>query len=321
MNWLNCILVATDFSDCAAQAQEYALFLASACKARLDFVHAFELVPGLYADEVPTQQLYLEEVRRQIDRRIEALVKAAEKRGVAASGRQMHGIASEQIIEAAREQEADLIVVGTHGRTGLAHVLLGSTAERVIKGAPCPVMTVRCPVQPELSVPFEPAKPAPHVHQILAPVDFSDCSLDALEYTVQVAKQFAAAVTILHVLESPPIGLNVSRAEITRRKKVLAEFEARLSDMVEVFKSQALVAQCSVREGAPADVILGAAQEYHADLIIMGTHGRRGVSRLLFGSVAEAVLRRSPSPVLTVKSPKFSPGHRRVLTSTMNAER
>ncbi|MES4786478.1 MAG: universal stress protein, partial [Nitrospiraceae bacterium] len=58
-----------------------------------------------------------------------------------------------------------------------------------------------------------------------------------------------------------------------------------------------------MREGTPADVILEAAQEQHADLIIMGTHGRRGVSRLLFGSVTEAVLRRSPSPVLTVKSP------------------
>ncbi|MER3424782.1 MAG: hypothetical protein C4293_17740 [Nitrospiraceae bacterium] len=244
MNWLSRILFATDFSDCAAQAQEYALFLASACQARLDFVHAFEFVPGLYPDEVPTRQLYVDEVRRQIDRQIEELVKAAEERGVSASGRQMLGIASEQIIEAAREQETDLIVVGTHGRTGLERVLLGSTAERVINGAPCPVLTVRCLQGTEPSARLSQGKPSVRIHHIAAPVDFSDCSLDALEYTVQVAKQFTAAVTILHVLESPPVGLNFSRTEIARRKKVRAELEARLSDRRSKLKSLSRGAAC-----------------------------------------------------------------------------
>ena len=109
------------------------------------------------------------------------------------------GIPSEEVITAARAEDSDLIVVGTRGKTGLAHVLLGSTDERVIRGAPCPVLAVRTESADNedegvLSRPVT-------LERILVPVDFSDRSLDALEYAVVVAQQAKASLMLLYVLE------------------------------------------------------------------------------------------------------------------------
>jgi nucleotide-binding universal stress UspA family protein len=229
---------------------------------------------------------------------------------VQATNWQALGIASEQLIDAARKEAVDLIVVGTQGRTGLEHILLGSTAERVMKGAPCPVMTVR-------SIGAAPSHDTPiTIKQILAPTDLSDCSLDALEYTIQLAKQFKASVTILHVLEWVSVGLDFSAAEVAEGGRVRRETELRIVALADLIRAQGLRAEAVIRGGgAPADFVLELAGERGADLIVMGTHGRRGLSRLLIGSVSEGVLRQAACPVITVKSPKFAPGHHRVLTT------
>lgn len=313
MQLLNRILFATDFSEGAGRAQVSAFFLASACRAQLEFLHVFEYQPGAFPDYVISDQV-IDEIRAGISRQLDELVSRAVEHGLTASARQCVGIASEQIIDTASELEADLIIVGTHGRTGLDHILLGSTAERVVKGASCPVLTVRVGRPPEAAEPI-------HIRRILAPIDFSDCSLDALEYTVQVAKQFAATVTLLHVMEWRTIGLNFSPADLAEGQKVREQVQCRIAELTDLFRSQGIEATYAIRGIDPVDTILDYAVDQREDLIIMGTHGRRGVSRLLVGSIAEAVLRRAPGPVLTVKSPKFTPGHRRVLTTAMNAER
>ena len=306
------ILFATDFSDCAGRAQEYALFLAAACGACLDILHVLEFQPGMDPD-YPVNHLYLEHLQKETGALLDALVTHAAQRGLTANVHQVTGIPSQWITVMAKEKEVDLIVLGTHGRTGLEHILLGSTAERVVARAPCPVLTVRLERARLMSDEVQAAIAAPAIRTILVPIDFSDCSLDALEYAAQVAKQFRAAVTILHVLEPVSYSLDFSLTHAGEARAQRERLEARLSEMAASLRRAGLTAGHVLRGGAPADSLLDWSREQAYDLIVMGTHGRRGVSHLVSGSVAEAVLRHAFCPVLTVKSPKFGPGHQRIV--------
>jgi nucleotide-binding universal stress UspA family protein len=213
---------------------------------------------------------------------------------------------SQKVGELAKMLGTDLIVMGTHGRTGLDHVLLGSTAERVVTTAPCPVMTIRLEKRDERSGPI-------NLRGILAPIDFSDCSLEALDYGVQVAKQFGASLTILHVLEPVSYGLDFTLYRTAERESLKERTESRLAGLVEIVKSEGVPAHSEVRGGLPADTIVRAAHDSSYDLIVMGTHGRRGLSHVVSGSVAEAVLRRASCPVLMVKRQTRIPHHLQLL--------
>lgn len=306
------ILFATDFSECALRAWDHVLFLGKACGAGLDILHVLEFQPGMDPDfEVNSR--YLERLREQAVPKLDELVNLAALAGLKAQGRVSTGIPSQQINETAKQYDTDLVVLGTHGRTGLQHILMGSTAERVVIGAPCPVLTVRLLRKPQQPGQAQPIPALTEITRILAPVDFSDCSLEALEYAVQVARQFGATVMILHVLEPVAYGLDFTLSHAAEDRKRREGLESRLSQFAEVLRSNDLSARFAVRGGVPAESILNAAREDATGLIVMGTHGRRGVSHLVSGSVAEAVLRHAECPVLTVKSPKFKAGHRRVL--------
>jgi nucleotide-binding universal stress UspA family protein len=297
------ILLATDCSKEAARAQEVAVFWARACRAGLDILSVLEAPPGMDPG-YQVNQLYLDQLQKEAGRVMDRVAREAGDCGVAAKTRMLRGIPIQQINETAAELKSDLIVMGTRGRTGLAHVLLGSTAEGVVRGAPCPVLTVRS-AEP-------PGRPA-GVTRILVPVDFSDCSLEAMEYAVQAARAFSASVVILHVIEPASYGLDFTLGHAGDAKKAAAALDARLGEFTALLAGQRIQAQHQLHGGAPSSVIPDIARAVEADLIVMGTHGRRGFSHLVSGSVAEAVLRHAPCPVLTVKSPKFGPGHQRVV--------
>ncbi|MGH7229845.1 MAG: universal stress protein [Nitrospiraceae bacterium] len=305
------ILSATDFSESAINAQDYAVFLARAYEAKLQVVHVSER-PLWFRPSAPAA-LYLEQAREEAALQLVQLEKHLVESGLAgAQCRLVLGIPSEQINAQAREMAADLVVVGTHGRTGLDHILLGSTAERVIKGAPCPVLAV--PIIRDRNLEGDGgSRTTPSMQRILAALDFSSPSLDAVEYAIQVANHFGAAMTLLHVLEPVyhdlDLGLGTSEQECQKRD----HWRTQLAELAGLIRSFGLAAEAKIRGGVPADSIVACAEDQGADLIVMGTHGRRGWSRLRFGSVAEAVLRQAPCSVLTVKTPKFEPGHRRVL--------
>jgi len=192
--------------------------------------------------------------------------------------------------------------MGMRGKSGLAHALLGSTAEGVVRDAPCPVLTVRAGAQI-----------TPHVTRVLVPVDFNDCSIEALEYAVQVARQFEAAVVILHVVESASYGLDFTLAARGDAKKLKEAVTARIEEYARAIKSQNVAVESVVHNGTPGESILAIAATKSTDLIVMGTHGRKGFTHLVSGSVAEAVIRHAPCPVLTVKSPKFGGSPQRII--------
>jgi len=305
------ILFATDFSTCAAQAYEYALRMASISKATVHILHVLEFQPGM-DPEFPVNRLYLDQLRKETGEQFAALEQQARRLNLRIMEHQKMGIPSREIVEAARQFDVNLIVLGTHGRTGIEHVLLGSTAERVIKSAPCPVLAVRDSGVPPARTTDKDA-PAIAIERILAPIDFSDCSLDALEYAAQTARQFKAKVTIVHVMEPVAYGLDFTLAQ-PRGQDRQERLSARLSELASALKGCGLEADYALRGGLPAETILNAERAGASDLIVMGTHGRRGFSHFVSGSVAEAVLRRARCPVLAVRSPKFGSGHRRLVS-------
>ena len=306
------VLLATDFSRFSEGAEALACSLASSWGATLTVMSVLEFPPGMNPD-YPVNRLYLSELMKQATKQLIDLKARAAKRGISVHTSITAGIPSEEVLAAAKTDDMDLIVVGTKGKTGLEHVLLGSTAERIIRMAPCPVLAVPAEIQRAEGGCGAPNRP-PVLERILVPIDFSDCSLDAMEYAVLVAQRAKASITLLHVLEPVSYGLDFTLLHETKRKQMRTVITERLSSLVSALTSAQVTSEFLMRGGLPADSILDAALAQPADLIVMGTHGRRGLSRTFFGSVAESVLRKARCPVLTVRSPKFHPSHRRVFS-------
>ena len=301
------ILFATDGSQGSARAEAYACALAQSWGASLTVMSVLEFPPGMNPDYA-VNRLYLDELMQETTARLVEVTARAGGLGLSVQSRIATGIPSEEVLAVARAEEADLVVVGTRGKTGLEHVLLGSTAERIIRMAPCPVLTV--PGAKQLAG----EHPKATVMRMLVPVDFSDCSRDALEYGALIAQRSNVSMKLLHVLEPVSYGLDFTLPQMAQRESSKIAITKRLSDFVSALSSLGLASDFLISGGLPADSILDAARAQSVDMIVMGTHGRRGVSHVLFGSVAESVLRRSSCPVLTVRSPKLPPDHRRVLS-------
>ena len=291
------ILVGTDFSECAARALDHAVFLARASSASIELLHVVEVLHETDLDSVAAAQ-YFEHSRKEAERPLSELATHLAELGLAATWTLRLGIPSQHINTVAADCGADLVVLGTHGRSG-PHIALGSTAERVIRGAPCPVFTVRSVQDYHRLVGNRVAAAAPTIGHMLTPVDFSPCSLDALDYTAEMAQMLHAGVTILHVLEPVFFDLDVAIGQIAKEGEKRQQAESRLAELIEWLRPRVPSVQAAVRGGIVSDSVLAGADG--CNLIVMGTHGRRGLSQQITGSIAEAVLRRTQCPVLTLR--------------------
>ena len=304
------VLFATDFSHCAEQALNHALAIASSWKAELHILHVLEFLPEMNPD-YPVNHMYLEQLRHEAARDMAAIEQRVTRSGLPARATIDVGVPSQRIEALAAQTGASLIVMGTHGRTGLEHVLVGSAAERVVRTASCPVLTVKA----RGVAPSQATVPANGLRfqRLLIPVDFSASSLEALEYGVQFAKHVGAAVTILHTLEPVAYGLDFTLGSSLEWRTQKAYVEGRLEILRALCTSNGIKAEQVLKAGTPADSIRDYAERQQPDLVIMGTHGRRGISRMLSGSVAETMLRMAPCPVLTVRTPVFGSDHERIM--------
>jgi nucleotide-binding universal stress UspA family protein len=142
-----------------------------------------------------------------------------------------------------------------------------------------------------------------NIKTILVPVDFSACSEQALDYAIELADKLGATVHLLSVIGLPTYGVPELSVGITATMmdNMIADNQAALDALA---RPRKLDGKTLIRAGDARDVILQTVEELHADLVVMGTHGRRGISRALLGSVAEMVVRTSPVPVLTVRGRK-----------------
>lgn len=208
------------------------------------------------------------------------------------------GDAYAEILRTAGESNCDLLVLGTHGRSGLGRLLMGSVAEAVMRHANCPTLTVRSGA----AVPNSRA-----IRTIVVPTDFTRHSEAALRVARGLARDYGAKLVIVHVVEA---GLVPAPSN-----ELLLHFELG-RDALDAVRDRAegtdlkLPVDTQLRSGDPASEILAAAEEAHCDLIVTGSHGRTGFGRLFMGSVAEAVMRRASCPVLTVKVPAPPAGRR-----------
>jgi universal stress protein A len=136
------ILVPVDFSDSSSKAVKYAHHIGELTKADLMFINVIEHDGSLALETVP--RVCIEELKANTEENLRALVQAARESGIkGATSTSRSGMPAHEIVEAAKESDVDLIVIATHGYTGWKHFPIGSTAERVVRAAPCPVLVVR----------------------------------------------------------------------------------------------------------------------------------------------------------------------------------
>ena len=275
------ILFPTDFSDCADAALEYAVLTAKKYKASLEFLYVDEatylLNPmGPYGDN-DLHQLS-DNVTSYADKKLDDTIQRLHH-GVVGHKHVVIGRPYYQIVETARSIKADMIIMGTHGESGI-NAIIGSNAERIVRQAPCPVMTIRQ------------KRDANHICRMLIPVDFSDMCRQTMKQIIAYARDFACELTLVYV--------SVSHKNETE-KGIQDDFERFLSriDITGVIYRTMMVKAHT--EGAG---IIECAVKNEIDVIAMGTHGRTGLKRVLMGSVTSEVVNNSPVPVVTFRSVK-----------------
>ncbi|HEU5245601.1 MAG TPA: universal stress protein [Candidatus Udaeobacter sp.] len=288
------VLVPVDFSAPSLGALEFALPLIKHFGADLHLVHVFATdhpFTGLVGMPFVLPEL---ETGRSIH---EQLKDVAKKYSIALRPENLHvmqGRAFEEICRLGRDTGIDLIVIATRGNTGLKHLALGSTAERVVRYSSCPVLVTHG---------AKPSGGLPGFREILAPLDFSECSMQGLAYAKAFARHFKSKITLLNSVHFP---YYVASDEYARydlpRLMQHAEIFARdqMRDLFEKTDWNGLEVETSLQTGHPGQEICEHARDSDVDLIVISTHGSTGLTHLLLGSVAEYVVRHAHCPVLVV---------------------
>lgn len=289
------ILFPTDFSSCAEEAFAHAASLAMAHQARLHVLHVVSVGPEEDPDN-PLQYFPLEEqVLREtaLQDQLAAALAARRQDGLEMVPAQVTGVTTETaILDYAVEQAIDVVVMGTHGRRGMEHFILGSIAEKVVRLAPCPVLTVRAGTQQALP---------PTWKRLLVPIDGSDFSLLALDYAQELAQEHGSHLDLLHVIQFEEMPRYERQAVHWTYADIERLAAASLQNWVAPRLATDLPHTLHLAFGDPDADIVSFAQEHHNDLIVLATHGRTGLAHLRMGSVAEQVVRLAPCAVWTVR--------------------
>lgn len=291
------ILCPVDFSTCSDQAVHAALGLAKRMGASLELVHVVQtptyVLPLMPMGGPPID--LLRDLPKRLKAQLDALRDRLSAGQVTITTHLREGVVHTQIIERAQAISADLIVIGTHGHTGFTHVLLGSVAERVVRMAPCPVLTIG-------PTPRD-ARPESARDKILCPIDFSKPSMAALDYAADLARATNADLHITHVI--PMLAYAVASKEPADdpgfEARIRKDVKEHLAALQAKLTSASLAVSVSSIDGVPYEAIQRTAEQQGATMIVIGTHGHTGLDRLLMGSVAEKVVRTARVPVLAVR--------------------
>lgn len=295
------VLCPVDLSDLSMRALAHAAAIARWYGATLTVLH---VVPSFEPRQVRTgaigdavqfvQPMSREEVVRQLREAVRASGLDAPHATMAAE----EGDAAATIVDRAAALHADLLVLGTHGRSGVDRLLLGSVAEKVLRKAPCAVLTVppRAGDTPQAPVEFK---------SILCAVDFSPSSLLALGFALDLARQAGGRLTMLHAIEWLAED-DIARTDVLALRDELKErARMRLREAVRGESRTWSEITETVTMGRAHREILHHAEASRADLVVMGAQGRGGAGRLLFGSTTEQVVRAAGCPLLTARAPRM----------------
>jgi nucleotide-binding universal stress UspA family protein len=302
------ILCPIDFSEYSRHALDHAVALARRYESAVTVLYVFPTVPvAAYAPGMPGFDpiVLTPPLREQLLVDMKGFIETESAPGVSIAPMIREGDPVGEILSQATDMKAGLLVMGTHGRSGFERLLLGSVTEKILRKASCPVLTVprRHPdAVPATAVLFK---------RILCAVDFSDCSLHALEYAISLAQEADAQLTVLHVLgEESDVTPDAYGAIIMNDLETLADFRKRHEDAARKRLKEVVpgsVAEyCSVetrvsRGVKPSREILRIAAEQRTDLIVVGVQGRGAANLMFFGSTTNHVVREATCPVLTVR--------------------
>jgi nucleotide-binding universal stress UspA family protein len=285
------ILFPTDFSPCADHALKQAVALARAHRAKLTLFHAVLLHAEEPGHLSARWREYMDELWQDADRQLQERAASVSERGVdfrIATARSVS--AFEAIMDQADELEPALMVMGTHGRSGLRKLLMGSVAEKVLRHARCPVMTLgrEAPLLESMD----------GFQRILVAIDFTEHSRRALDAARSLLSE-RGRLALVHTVATP-LHPSFYAGGVTR----LFQVDPDLPDRVRAHLLSWLgeePGETVVTEGQPPEEILRMAEEKKSQLLVLGSRGLSGLDHLLLGSVTEKVVRTAKVPVLTVK--------------------
>ena len=284
------ILVPTDGSAGAEAAARHALNLASLFDSEVRFLSVVDKrsysgdlagVDSLVADQ---REALVEGATNNL-RPLEDL---ATETAVPFESSIEHGVPHESILEYADEHDVDMVAMGTHGRTGLQRVLIGSVTERVVRTSDIPVLTTR-------AVPNEHSS----YEDVLIPTDGSDAASAAIDHGLTIAERYDATVHALSVVDVSSLAGSYDVTPIIEAWK--DDCERAVTEVAEAAESRDIDVSTEVKQSTPYRAIKTYVENEGVDLVAMGTHGRTGLERYLVGSVTTRTVRTSDIPVLTVR--------------------
>jgi nucleotide-binding universal stress UspA family protein len=294
------ILVPIDLSEASQRALDRATAVAGWYKARVTALHVYarwplvDVVPSLSA---PMESLRLDATaRRQLTAAVEAFVARRAQPEVPV---EVRFVEAPDVVPEIMAQAAgiDLLVLGSHGRSGVNRLMLGSVTEKVMRAVKCPVL-----IEPPHDT--KPAAASATPERILCPVDFSAASTAALGHALALAEESDAHLTVMHVIEVPPEinEIPTSAAFDVTELRLAAEAHAleRLRALIPADARAFCTVETAVVEGKASREVLRRADAERADLIVMGVHGRSAFDLWLFGSNTQVVARAATCPVLVV---------------------
>jgi nucleotide-binding universal stress UspA family protein len=290
------IVCPVDFSTISKRALDHAAVLARWYDAELTALHVIPLLPTVFGFPSPVSAAAAPATTEAVAAELAAFVAEAAAKVKSTVTVVREGSPAVEILHYAAEHDADLIVIGTHGRTGFERFMLGSVTEKVLRKAPCPVLSVppHSEGQPE----------SPVFSHILAGTDFSEPADRAVEHALSLAQETNARLTLLHVLDWMP-GKDMERypqfdADAYKRT-VTRDARERLERLVPEEARNWCQPDLRIACGKPYREILRIAGEERADLVVAGVRGAGPVDRMLFGSTAQHLVRQAACPVLTIR--------------------
>ena len=292
MGPLKHILLASDGSESSEGAVKEAIYLAKSCVAKLSVIYVLETNPEFETEGLKFVEKMEHAAREHLELiRNEAAAQNVEVEAIVRRTDQPY----KAIVEEAAKMKSDVIVMGRRGRTGLEKMLMGSVAAKVIGYAPCKVLVV-------------PRFAMISCKNILIATDGSKYSVAAATEAIGIAKRCKSNLIIITVVHtealssmSPDTGYTQSQQE-TIAKQELQRAERNISGVKGLAEKEGIHAEGIIAEGRPFEVIVRAAMDRNIDLIVVGSHGRTGISKFLMGSVTERVIGHAGSAVLVVKA-------------------
>ena len=295
------MLVLLDGSTMAEVVFTYAQELSGRLGLDLDLLH---VCSAEEAQQLPMRQAYIEHMAETLQARSQEIQdkagSAPEKKPVKAVGKVVVGYPAEEIVKYADENRVDIIMLATHGRSGIRRWGLGSVADKIIHEANVPVWLVPAALHEGIIYDNIPQR------AILVPLDGSKLAEEVIPHVFALTRQRAVATKIMIINVVKPAAPRLSEGDKSLLGDDMASLktagEIYLKKMAKKLMDEGLTVEYEQLVGDPAEEIVRYAAAYQPRLIVMSTHGRSGFSRFVFGSVAENVLRRlQKTPVFLIR--------------------